>query len=157
LVLFGGNASTSGLSFTPLADLWSLDLVSLGWQKLEPTGTPPPARLFHAMAADASAAHFYVYGGGDANPFTGPFFRDLWSLDLGKIAWAKIAAPDAPVGRIKFGLALAAGASPSLVAFGGHDDGALGNRNDVFRLDLQNAASGWTTVSAGDVLDQQGT
>ena len=81
LIVFGGNTSTSGLSFTPMNDTFALDLTTGAWRSLAAAGAPP-ARLFHSAAYDADAHRIYVATGGDENAFLGPFFADVWALDL---------------------------------------------------------------------------
>lgn len=155
LIVFGGSTSTDGLSFAPKNDAYSLDLISNVWTKLAPAGPLPDARLFHALAADPSAARVYAYAGGDENAFVGPFFDDLWALDLDANAWTEMLPGGSGTGRIKLGMSATAapGAKGVVVhAFAGHDDGALGNRNDVIAADLGDAAGGWSEVKPGDQL-----
>jgi hypothetical protein len=158
LLVFGGSTDTSGLTFTPTNDTYSLDLTIGAWTKLATIGGPPPARLFHSFAVDPSGAFAYVYSGGDKNAFTGPFLTDLWTLEIGKAAWSKSTPSKGDTdgaGRIKFGLSARAGEAgkaPVLFAFGGHDDGALGNRNDVITTDTSAASPAWSSVRVGDVL-----
>jgi hypothetical protein len=164
LVVFGGSTSTSGLTFTPQSDAWALDLRSGAWRALATTGGPPPARLFHAVAAEPGTRRLFVFGGGDENAFQGPFFSDLWVLDLEAARWHAVAAQnpvDADVGRIKPGLAVRAGGSHVLFLFAGHDDGALGNRNDLLLLDLGAPGAlpypgvrSWSTLRTGDVYNR---
>jgi hypothetical protein len=149
LVVFGGNASTSGLDFTPLDDTWSLDLTTLAWTPIA-TKSAPPARLFHAMAIDDKTRTAYVFSGGDAGAFTGPFLRDVWALDVAAASWRQVATSgETPTGRIKHGLAFDT-TTGKLLTFGGHDDGAVGNQNDVYALDVGSGA--WTRLPGGDVL-----
>ncbi len=158
LLVFGGSTDTSGLSFTPTNDTYALDLTTSAWSKLATIGGPPPARLFHSLAVDPSGEFAYVYSGGDKNAFTGPFLTDLWTLEIGKAAWSKTTPAKGDTdgsGRIKFGLSARvgeAGKAPVLFAFGGHDDGALGNRNDVITTDTSASPSAWSSVRVGDVL-----
>jgi hypothetical protein len=137
LVLFGGNSSTSGLTFTPLDDVWALGLETLRWRRIA-TQPGPAARLFHTAALDPDTGTLYVYGGGDAGAFTGPFFGDLWALDLGTGEWTELhggGGPSAPRGRIWSTLAFD-GARGRLLLFAGHDDGEVGNNNDTWAFAL---------------------
>ena len=43
MILFGGNKSTSGASYIPLADLYELDLSNDTWTKLKPINNGPTA------------------------------------------------------------------------------------------------------------------
>lgn len=171
LFVFGGNTSTSGLSFSPQNDTYSLNLETGAWRAVSASGTVPPRRLFHAAAADPEGKRIYVYAGGDANAFQGPFLKDLWVLDVGAERWhtVPLARSTSEVGRIKHGLVFrppASGVSTTqmLYLFAGHDDGALGNRNDVARLDLGASTSlpfteprAWTSVKPGDTLNASPT
>lgn len=158
LLVFGGSTDPSGLTFAPTNDTYALDLATNAWTKLATVGTPPPARLFHSLAVDPSGAYAYVYAGGDKNAFTGPFLKDLWTLEIATSAWTKSTPAKGDTdnaGRIKLGLSARAGEAgkaPVLFAFGGHDDGALGNRNDVITVDTAAASPAWSRVRAGDVL-----
>ncbi len=145
MLIFGGNSSTNGLAFTPLADVWALDLKTRAWRQIPTTGTPPAARLFHSAALDPGKKRLYVYGGGDANAFTGPFLGDLWSLDLGAGAWnlEASAGAGAPAARINASMTFDAKAG-RLVLFGGHDDGVVGNNNDTWAFDP--ASRKWTAI-----------
>src|SRR5205085_1827041 len=44
LLVFGGNTSSSGLTFTPQNDLYALDLKTNAWRTVTTQGTPPKAR-----------------------------------------------------------------------------------------------------------------
>jgi N-acetylneuraminic acid mutarotase len=149
-VLFGGNTSTDGGRFTPRNDTWRLDLGTLQWSRVASTRSPP-ARQFHAAALVAGGV--LMVGGGDANAFLGPFLRDAWRLDIASGQWSQVALADdgdALQGRISHGLVARADGA---VLLGGHDDGALGNRNDVLTLD---AAGGVALASEGDTLQTPG-
>ncbi|MBM4342567.1 MAG: hypothetical protein FJ100_04230 [Deltaproteobacteria bacterium] len=147
LWVFGGNSSTSGLQFTPLADLWSYDTSSAQWAKPTTTGKAPSARLFHSCAVSDDGKVLVVYGGGGVNAFQGPFFGDTFVLDLTTLAWSAIEG-QAPMARIKAGMAPAPD-SPAIWLFGGHDDGAVGNRNDLWTFDTAKLA--WNQLRKGDL------
>jgi hypothetical protein len=150
LVVFGGNTSTDGAVFVPQNDTWALDLTTGAWTQLATGGARPPAREFHAMAVDSDARVAYVYAGGDANAFTGPFLQDVWALDLASGAWHQVATSGTgPGGRIEGGLVFDRVAK-QLLAFAGHDDGAIGNENDLFALDVTTSPANWTKLPPGD-------
>lgn len=147
LLLFGGNDSTNGASFSPLDDTWSFDLDAGTWEPLDTTGDPV-ARLFHAAVVTDDGRTMYVYGGGDEGAFTGPFFADLQALDLDTLAWSEVhGSRQAPDARIWANLAWH---DSRLYLFGGHDDGALGNTNQVWTY--QAASDEWDELLGGDVL-----
>lgn len=150
LVLFGGNTSTNGASFAPQADVWVLHLDSLTWEKKTQTGAAPKSRLFHSGALDPKTGRFFVYGGGGANAFTGPFYGDLWSLSPDRTAWTQVAAEGSgPGNRIWSTLAFDPGAG-AVVLFGGHDDGAVGNQNDTWTI--ADGQAKWTQVVPPETL-----
>jgi hypothetical protein len=150
-LLFGGNTSTSGLTFTPRNDTWALDLGTSTWRRVTTSGALPTARLFHAAALVGRS--LWVYGGGGANAFMGPFYSDLWRLDLATGAWSRVTLTGESTalgGRISAAL-LPTGEGATLI--GGHDDGALGNRNDVITV----SATGEVAVArAGDEINRPG-
>lgn len=150
LVVFGGNTSTDGLSFVPENDTWALDLATGAWSQIAAGGTSPPAREFHAMAVDPVGQVAYVYAGGDANAFTGPFLQDVWALDLAQGAWSEVKTTGTgPGGRIQGGLVFDT-VSKQLLAFAGHDDGAIGNENDLYALDVTASPASWSKLPPGD-------
>lgn len=146
-VIHGGNDSADGASFRPLGDTWALDLTTNTWSQLPTTGDVG-ARLFHAGATDGR--RLYVYSGGDENAFFGPFFSGLWALDLETLAWSRLHAGGggAPLGRIWANLVYDADGH-RLLLWGGHDDGALGNNNEMWSFDL--LGGGWKLLRGGDL------
>jgi len=148
MIVFGGNTSASGASFAPTADAFALDLETHEWSQVGP-GDGPPARLFHAAAATPDA--MIVHAGGDENAFFGPFLSDLWRLDLATDTWEEISATGGPPDARISGALVSHAGTDSIALFGGHDDGVLGNRNDLWRLDVTDAT--WSAVGSGDVLD----
>ncbi len=153
-IIYGGNSSTSGLSYTALGDLWSFDLDTLEWTELSAPGGPDD-RLFHASALSSDGL-FYVYAGGDERAFTGPFLDDLWALDLSDLSWTELhsGGDGAPDGRLSSTMVVDEERG-RLVIFGGHDDGTLGNDNQVWAFDL--AAGSWSQLLAGDVFANSGS
>lgn len=145
--LYGGNNSRDGASFRVLEDLWSLDTSTGTWTEISDRNDPG-ARLFHASTMSDDGGTLYVYGGGDEGAFFGPFFGDLWALDLGTMEWTLLddgSSSDAPAGRIWPDLWFQDG---DVWMFGGHDDGSLGNTNEVWRYDLD--GGGWALQHGGD-------
>ncbi len=147
-LVYGGNRTQSSTYYVPMADLWSYDLVGHQWEKLD-DDTPAGARLFHAATVSDDGATMFVYGGADANALFGPFFADLWAYDVASASWTELhtGSSGAPMGRIMPNL-LFDGAHNRLLLFGGHDDGNLGNTNQVWAFDLD--ANTWSNIEAGD-------
>ncbi len=156
LYVFGGSTSTTD-AFTAKNDTYSLDLKTGVWTAIAASASPlPGSRLAHASAIDDDAAVVYVYGGGDASALTGPYFPDLWALDLGTEKWTRIDATGLPPARIDAGMVWDS-VGHRLVVFGGHDDGTLGSENDVWTLDPKATAPAWSNVGLGDVFSKAST
>jgi hypothetical protein len=151
LLIYGGNTSTSGASYSPKGDLWSLDLDTLEWTELD-ENVDPGERLFHAMTVSEDGATVYAYGGGDENAFLGPFFADLWALDVASGDWTELddGGLGSPDGRIWPNL-LHDGERGRLLLWAGHDDGNLGNTNQVWAWDL--ATADWSEAEKGDTFN----
>lgn len=149
-IVFGGNLSGDGLVFTPSAKVYALAFPDNTWSELTPTSGTIPARLFHAMALDAMRNRLIVFAGGDANAFTGPFLADVYAFDLTTRVWAPLAlSGTAPLGRIR----PAAVEDPDrdrVLVFGGHDDGQLGETNELWAINL--AMNRWDRVKTGDTF-----
>ena len=157
LVLFGGNTSTDGLTFTSQQDTWTLDLGSGAWTQVATSGTRPAARQFHGMAVDPDGEIAYVFAGVGTNAFTGPFLADVWALDLTQNTWQKVTTSGTgPGGRIEGGLVFDR-TTRQLLAFAGHDDGAIGNENDLYALDVTQTPAPWTRLPPGDTPGKPAT
>lgn len=155
IILFGGNTSPDGLAFRPLDQTHILDLDTMEWTRIEPT-TKPPARLFHGMVMDGANNQVLIFSGGDENAFFGPFFRDLWALDLETLEWSLLWDSNVgggPAGRINPSF-VEDRANGVIYMFGGHDDSALGNDNDTWAL--SGATGSWREIQRGDTYTGQG-
>jgi N-acetylneuraminic acid mutarotase len=150
LILFGGSTSANGLNFFPQNDTYTLDLDTLVWTKVAES-TAPPARLFHTLVMDQAHNSVLLYGGGDENAFFGPFYNDLWALNLEtlqwQLIWQKSGFGDGPDARINPAMVEDRDGGVVLL-FGGHDDTSVGHRNDVWSFDAAQGA--WTSVVEGD-------
>lgn len=104
------------------------------------------------MAPDGQS--MVVFGGGDETVAFGTPLDDLYSVALSTGAWTQLhpGGEDAPAGRLFAGLAHLGDA---VLLFGGLDGEALGERNDLWRFDLD--AGTWAVVHAGDLADQPAT
>ena len=154
VILFGGNTSTSGASYSPLNDVWAWSAKDDAWTKLTTSG-PPSARLFASAAYDPVRHQMVVSGGGDANAFFGPFLGDTWGLDLETLEWTQLdsGANGAPDRRF-WGRMVYVDSLDSVVLFGGHDDLQLGNRNDLWKFDL--GVNGWSALQLNDSFNKPG-
>jgi hypothetical protein len=149
LLVYGGNESTDGLAFLPLGDTWAFDLASETWAQVQ-TSNDPPARLFHAATA-GPAGYMMVYGGGDENAFVGPFFNDLWALELATGMWSLINPGDPGMAARTWADMLFDADGSRLLLWGGHDDTQLGNTNHIWQYDLNQG--GWSQLELGDVYN----
>ncbi len=146
IVIFGGNASDSGLTFAPLGDTWAFSLADGTWRPIE-TGAGPAPRLLHAAAVDGAGGRLFVYGG--TKSFFADFMADLWVLDMASGTWTELhdgsgaGSGDVPLGRIWSNLLYDA-PRDRLLLFGGHDAGAVGNNNDLWAFDL--ATGTWSNL-----------
>ncbi len=151
-VIYGGTGSTNGANYPPVYDeTWVLDLASDTWTQLD-TNPGPGGRIFHAMASDG-ADKVWLYGGGDENAFFGPFYTDVWELDLATGTWSELHDGNGrgiPEGRIGADLHYDE-ANNQLIIFGGHDITDLGNNNQIHVFDL--ATNTFSTLREGDVID----
>ena len=152
MIVYGGNTSTSGLSYNPQDDVWSLDLVTLEWTELATTNTPP-ARLFHTMTASPDGGTVYAFAGGDENAFQGPLLADLWALDMESLEWTMLHAggpiiPDDNAPSTRFAPDLFAIPGDKLLMFAGHDE-LTGPTNVVWEFDI--AEGDWDRKEQGDV------
>ena len=146
VVVFGGDNDPTGFLNSALDDYWSLDMSTGLWTRLGPNGgqPAPPATLYHAAATFGDS--MLVFGG--AEDFS-VYRNDLWSFDFATNMWSQIFAGGAGAPRNRFGPALFADPSQGrAIAFAGHDDLALGNRNDTWGVLIGNG--GWARLSAGD-------
>ncbi len=81
MVCFGGtNLSTQ------FNDVWELQLDSLCWRRIVPTGTPPSVRESHGVFLDDN--RLIIFAGMSA----GVFLNDMWALDLtpGNEHWTQL-------------------------------------------------------------------
>ncbi len=154
LILFGGSTDPSGLTFQPQNDLYTLDMKTLVW-KHELTTNAPTRRLFHGMTIDTTNNRLLVFSGGDENAFLGPFYADLWAAPVDNFTFEKVwdgANIAGPKARINAVLVDDPGHDRVLM-FGGHDDTALGNVNDIWAFFPDNA---WVNLRQGDIYTGAG-
>jgi hypothetical protein len=149
LWLFGGTRSPSGLAYDPMGDVWSFDPATASWQEHQTAGAVPP-RLSHGMTYDSKRDRLVVYAGSDERGFTvGTYLADLWALDLETLDWQLLhdGTSQAPEARLWSAIVYDS-RDDTYIAFGGHDDQALGNRNDTWRFDPD--AGQWSRLYEGD-------
>lgn len=88
LVLFGGRDDGG----TALGDTWRFDAEASSWRAI--AGAGPAPRFGHAVAVDADAGVFYLYGGQVGSTF----FDDTWRYEFATDTWVQLetTAPPAP-------------------------------------------------------------
>lgn len=147
LWLFGGDAAASGASSDPLDDTWRFDFASAEWTEVD-AGAGPAARLQPAYAVDTLGERLLVFGGADERRFQldATYFADLWALSFSGSRWDELDSGRGPEGRF---FSSAVFAVDQFVVFAGHDGGALGNRNDLWKFD---DLGGYRLVAAGDTV-----
>jgi hypothetical protein len=145
--IFGGDGSTSGASYTPLADTWSYDAAGAGWVEAA-TATTPEARLLVGSTFDADRRRLLVYGG-IQSVLDVSYFGDLWALDVTVPEWTRVhdGSGTAPAGRFFPAIAWD-DATDRVRLYGGHDAGDLGNRNDLWEFDSDGGT--WSEIAGGD-------
>ena len=86
LLVFGGQALDG--TARPLADLWSLPLVSGGtWSRLEFPGEVPSARRYPMFFCDQARGRFILMGGDDVSLY----LDDAWELRLDPVpGWRRL-------------------------------------------------------------------
>ena len=81
-------------------DLWSLDLETLIWTKIEPTGSVPNPRDNARGFFDASRGGWVLFGGQE---FDGPV-NDLWFYSVVENQWSEVAlSPGSPIPLARVG------------------------------------------------------
>lgn len=156
LLLFGGNTSTSGLQIVPQKDAWQHNFATGAWTKLDVTSGPAP-RLWAAGTWDNKREQMLVFGGGDASAFANnaKYFNDLWALKVGAdgASWQLLGAKSGEKPDRRFWSAMTYDAvNDRYLLFGGHDDGAVGNRNDLWAFTPQ--SDQWVVIHVADVFNK---
>ena len=150
-VIVHAGGTTDFLNFFVNNETWAFDLAAGGWSRIAMGGLQPPARLFHAMTLDTSRRRVYIFGGGGETAFQGPFYDDMWYLDLANDTWTEIPKdPAFPDQRIKPKMDYDA-VNDQILLFGGHDLTDLGNTNQLFAFNVERGV--WELKILGDVLD----
>jgi len=151
LVIFSGNDGVSGAIYYPVGDAFALDLKTNVWTQIgEDSPSTPPDRLFGASMYDSGRDAMILFGGTTA--FFGPQLNDVWGLNLDTDTWElyNMGVGKAPEKRFWSSITHDV-EGDRYVVFGGHDDGALANRNDVWVYTP--GVDAWGRASGGDLLN----
>jgi hypothetical protein len=157
ILVFGGNTSSSATNYVANNDVWAWDLTSGEWEKLAIGGVAPKKRFFASGLWDGKRKRLVIHGGADESLFsnTAKYMDDLQAVDFSGATpvWQKLDTDSAgkPDGRFWGSMAYDA-TRDHYILFGGHDDGALGNRNDVWMFEPE--AGQWSTLSVGDSFNK---
>ena len=156
IFVFGGNTSNSGV-YTANNDVWAWDIATGEWEKLAIGGAAPKKRFFASGLWDGKRKRLVIHGGADESLFsnTAKYMEDLQAVDFNGATpvWERLDAQSAgrPDGRFWGSMAYDA-TRDHYIFFGGHDDGTLGNRNDVWMFEPD--VGEWTTLSVGDSFNK---
>lgn len=140
MLIFGGGGN-GGL----FNDLWSLSLTPSAetWTPIAVAGTVPAARAQHTAIYDRPNNRMVIFGGIAAGGFRG----DTWVWNTGTSQWAQLTGLGTPpAGRAGHTAIYNLGNSNMLVFGGRNADGFF---NDLWKLELDTGAEGWTTLDPG--------
>jgi N-acetylneuraminic acid mutarotase len=116
---------------------------SPAWQALSTNAGPTP-RYEQAMQYNAASQQVFVFAGRDGSQD----FNDVWALDINTLTWREIAAasPVKPPARHSTVMIVSDDGQTLYIATG---QGATGNLNDVWKLDLTTETWQDLTATAG--------
>lgn len=143
LIIFGGYDQ----SLSARNDVWELDLNSLAWTQLFPTGSIPGIRYAHSAIYDPDGHRMIVFGG--IAPYS-PGFNDVWVLDLtdGAETWQQLNPTGSiPPSRCRHFGVYDNAANEMIVGFGYDFSGGTVLYNDVWVLEIDSLK--WRDVSNG--------
>jgi N-acetylneuraminic acid mutarotase len=121
-------------------DVWELNLDSLVWHQLFPSGTPPDIRCSGAAFLDQTTNQFVIFGGSNNTDC----FNDIWTMDLTPDSerWTQVTTggnPPSPRCNVAYDYDAL---GRRLFVFGGYDLSNL--MNDFYVYDV--AAASWTKI-----------
>jgi hypothetical protein len=143
LVVFAGYDHTT----SACNDMWELDLTTLTWSQLYPTGPIPVARYAHTAIYDPNGHRMIVFGG--IAPYS-PGFNDVWVLDLtdGAEAWQQLYPTGSPPpARCRHFGVYDSVSHEMIIGFGYDYSGGTILFNDVWVLEIDSLK--WRDVSNG--------
>ncbi len=149
MIIFGGGDASSQFS-----DAWSLDLGSLTWSQLSPSGTPPPERFAHTVVYDVIAQRMIVFAG---VAWGMPGYNDVWELDLtqGSESWQQLSTSGTPPEvRSRHWCVLDQDNYSLIMGFGYNYDGYFTFFSDVWSLDLNTLT--WQQRFPGSIAGRRG-
>ncbi len=139
MLIFGGD-NGGGVY---LNDVWALNL-TLGnerWERLVPTGTPPPGRTIPYSIYHPTRHSLILFGGDIGGGQAG---EDLWKLKLDSLVWRKLLVSPPKPARRSAGGAMFDRTNNRMIIFGGAGDYWY---NEVWALDLTPGSEHWTQLN----------
>jgi hypothetical protein len=133
MIVFGGLDNTG----SNLNTVFALDLATLSWSQMTPTGTGPSARYSMSMVYDAPRNRIVIHGGATGG---GSALGDSFVLDLsGTPTWSALGATGTGPGSLYYHSAVVDAANQRMLVFGGYSGSA---QSRLFELDM--VANNWT-------------
>lgn len=146
LIIFGGEDGSAAYNETR-----SLDLNTLTWAILSPSGTTPAARFAHSAVYDPNAHRMIIFGGAN---YGQPMMNDVWSLDLtyGSEHWQQLYPSGGPPAQRCRQFCAFNNLNNSLVIGFGYDcPGYMIYYNDVRKLDLNSLT--WMQILPSGIIE----
>jgi len=143
MIIFGGLYTDTREHW--FNDVWALALTGQRhWTRLNPAGTPPPARSCHTSIYDPVRDRMIVFGGLSG---PGPFLDDVWALSLGDTpTWSELTPTGVPPSGRRYATAIYDPVRDRMLVFGGQEQ--AGDLNDVWALSLGGTPS-WEQLTPG--------
>ena len=121
-------------------DLWTLEVDTATWRRVQPSGAPPAARFGHNLVYDAPRERLVLFGGQAG----ATFFADSWAYDIRANGWTQLLKDGAgPRMRYGAGGTLEPGGQALLVTHGFTNQGRF---DDTWRHVLGGPAA-WSELS----------
>ena len=143
MVIFGGadGWDVPGSCFN---DVWALDLATLAWTQLTPSGTPPAPRGGVSGIYDPLRDRLVIHGGSD---YPAVLYGDTWVLPFESMTWMQL-SPGGQTPPARSGYAAVYDpVADAMVVTGGNDPAT---RNDTWALSLAQPA--WWEVNTSGTL-----
>lgn len=154
LWVFAGNIASNALNPDAEKDLWRFDLTTSTWRKMDPHPGVTD-RMWHSALFDPIRDRLVFFGGGDETAFfdNAVYLNDFLYYYPAEDRWNRdqfIDEPIAPQGRFWSQITYTP-STDRYFLFGGHDDAALGNRNDTWIYDPETKS--WTQIGGEDTFN----
>ena len=135
MIIFGGDSGSGSLN-----DLYSLNLETLIWTKLSPTGGPPTARDSHSAILDEGNRRMIIMDGEDSG---GGALSDIWSLNMMTLAWTPLSPSGMPPAPRLLASAVYDNITGAMIVFGGRYS-TTNYFNDIYLLNLSPGNESWS-------------